>query len=95
MEPGADPRKRSAALTEGHRWPLFGMFILISVASSVLAVVIVAIVGNESFLARVMLLVVDTALTSSFQAVLYGCAYYALRVAKEGVDIEQLAAVFD
>ncbi len=95
MEPDANPRKRSSVLTEGHRGALFGMIILVAVVGAVLGSVMGAILGNASLVARLVQLVFNTALTSSFQAVLYGCAYYALRVEKEGVDVEQLAAVFD
>jgi hypothetical protein len=95
MEPDADPRKRSADLTDGHRWELFGLLVLVSIVSMVLGGVMGAVLGTESLVARFVELVINTALTSSFQAVLYGCAYYALRVEKEGVDVEQLAAVFD
>jgi hypothetical protein len=95
MEPDANPRKRSSALTEGHRGSLFGLIILVTIVGGILGGVVGAILGNQSLLARFIERVVDTSLTSSFQAVLYGSAYYALRVEKEGVDIEQLASVFD
>jgi hypothetical protein len=39
--------------------------------------------------------VVPNAIVGSLTAVFSGVAYYQLRVAKEGIDIEQLAAVFD
>ena len=39
MEAGANPRKRSSVLTEGHRGALFGMIILVAVVGAVLGAV--------------------------------------------------------
>ena len=36
-----------------------------------------------------------TAIGAAFSSVVIAVAYHDLRVAKEGVDIEQIAAVFD
>jgi len=91
--------RRSAQLTKGHRWRIFGLELLL--------------VGL-TFITRIFLSLFDWALGALagpvldavtgllWLAALVGCgaviiavAYHDLRVAKEGVDIEQIASVFD
>src|SRR5262245_43010823 len=88
--------KRSAELTKGHRWKLFGLLALLMLISLVvsgvtefalgaLAGAIVALIGK----------LVVSAIWAAFSSVLVAVTYHDLRVAKEGIDIEQIAAVFD
>jgi hypothetical protein len=84
---------RSAALTKGHRWQIFGLVVLVSVVAAIVQYVL-ARVGGDGTLARLLnfaWLIVDT----SFAAVLHAVTYHDLRVAKEGIDIDNLAKVFD
>jgi hypothetical protein len=86
---------RSSFLTKGHRWQIFGTLLLLVVAGVVLGGIIVAI---AAFTGPVGLLVSTQALgviIGSFNGVLISVFYYELRVAKEGVDIEKIASVFD
>jgi hypothetical protein len=87
---------RSAFLTKGNRWRIFGIVILVGLATMLVAGLVgfvIALVGGVR--------VVDIALypieaiAGAFNAVMVGVLYYQLRVAKEGVDIEKIAAVFD
>lgn len=86
---------RSTELTKGFRWKIFGLLFcmgLVGAASGAIQQVLQkslgivigglggAIVGSAIF---------------AFQLIVYAVAYHDLRVAKEGIDIEQLAAVFD
>jgi hypothetical protein len=88
--------KRSAALTKGHRWKVFGLLLLLFVVnvfvSQILEVVIV-LVGSDilSILARL----IWAALYGAYNAIAVVMTYHDLRVAKEGIDIEQIASVFD
>jgi len=88
--------KRSAALTKGHRWKIFGLIFLLSIiniiVSQILEVVLV-LVGSDilSILARLFW----GALYGAYNAIAVVMAYHDLRVAKEGIDIEQIASVFD
>lgn len=86
---------RSAFLTKGYRWQVFGMFLLIVVGGLILG----AIVGLVfAFTGRVGLQVASQAMKAvvgSFYGVIVGVFYYQLRVAKEGVDIDKIASVFD
>jgi hypothetical protein len=99
-----DPRERSAQLTAGHRWAIFGVMILFLVASTVLAAAARLVVGQPfTFVPRLQLVdfvsrlvggILPSALTLSVSAVLYTVIYYQLRSEKEGIDIEQLTSVF-
>jgi hypothetical protein len=88
--------KRSAALTKGHRWKVFGLIILLFIinliVSQILEVVLL-LVGNDllSILARLLW----GALYGAYYAISVVITYHDLRVAKEGIDIEQIASVFD
>ena len=86
---------RSQFLTKGYRWQVFGMFLLILVGGFVLG----AIAGLVfAFTGRVGLQVVSQAMNAvvgAFYGVIVGVFYYQLRVAKEGVDIDNIASVFD
>jgi hypothetical protein len=106
LEPDAEPRLRSSALTSGHRWEIFGLFAILYVA--LLAVVAAvgagagvagALLGHAEGLEDSLLLNVVTALPVplfySFQSVLEVVLYEQLRAEKEGVDVTQLTAVFE
>ena len=94
-EKDVDPRARSAELTAGHRWALFGLLFLVGISSGVLGGLAGLVFGRASGLVSQLLgQVIPNALVLSFSAVLYGVIYYQLRSEKEGVDIEQLTAVF-
>jgi hypothetical protein len=87
---------RSQELTKGHRWKLFGLYLLI---------VILGVIGERVFsgvgnaLAGVPgLLIAQTVWQGFAQAiasVIVVVAYHDLRAAKEGIDIERIASVFD
>jgi hypothetical protein len=94
-EKDVDPRARSAELTAGHRWALFGLLFLLAVAAGVLGAVVRVVVGQPtSFVPQLLGQTLPQALILSFSAALYGVIYYQLRSEKEGIDIEQLTAVF-
>jgi hypothetical protein len=98
--------KRSAQLTKGHRWKIFGIFVLISIGAAIvlgiIAGIVYGLVGTFS-LAGVsrglglgaLLWLVVTAIYSAYNNVVSVMIYHDLRVAKEGVDTEQIASVFD
>jgi len=106
-EGGEDPAERSAQLTAGHGWAIFGVMVL-GVVSTItlqavarlflLRVLPLAVLGGlKSWIHVTVRLVADIipdALTLSFSAVLYSVIYYQLRSEKEGIDIEQLTSVF-
>jgi len=88
-EGDVDARARSAQLTAGHRWSIFGLMTLFWVVSFGLGTL-----ARRLFGANLLTLTLPSALVLSVTAVVYSVIYYQLRSEKEGVDIEQLTAVF-
>jgi len=87
--------RRSQQLTKGHRWKLFGLALLLLIPAlgglliglglAAVAGPIVALIGRWIW----------GAIVAALAAVVVAVAYHDLRVLKEGVDIEQIAGVFD
>lgn len=88
--------RRSAQLTKGNRWRLFGIWFLLAMLVGIppipiqfflfsIAGTYVAALGGIAY----------GAISLAFQLVVFAVAYHDLRAAKEGIDIEQLATVFD
>ncbi|MGH6999400.1 MAG: hypothetical protein ACREEO_14495, partial [Phenylobacterium sp.] len=99
-----DSLSRSRNLTRGHRWPIFGLFVIYLVAYFVITLVLGGIVGagaaatgGESAisLASIIAATVSGALAGIVTSAGVASIYYELRVIKEGVGAAQLAAVFD
>jgi hypothetical protein len=98
--------QRSAELTRGYRWQVFGLiicfFLALIAALLLFAVLLFALFflvadANQTLLdqASAVATWLLSALFMAVQAVLTAVSYYYLRVAKEGVGIEDIAAVFD
>jgi hypothetical protein len=87
---------RSSQLTSGHRWKLFGLFLLFLVALMVGSGVLVA---SLNAMGDTTLKLIGEALWSGawnvFFAIAAAVTYHDLRVIKEGIDVEQVASVFD
>jgi hypothetical protein len=86
---------RSATLTRGYRWPIFGTILLITVASFVTGFVVARAMAPTGAVGVAVAVNAAILILSAFNAVLVGVFYYQLRVAKEGVDIDRIAGVFD
>jgi hypothetical protein len=93
---------RSVALTEGYRWHILGILLIIIAAIIAIAIalwIIVAVVGWISTgLGGVLDLILNAGFSlaiTAFTATVAAVGYYQLRVAKEGVGIEDIARVFD
>jgi hypothetical protein len=88
--------RRSSELTSGHRWKIFGMLVVLIVAG-LIAVSIIdwtcgrSYEGNLAFVVHVIWNGIWSALYTVFVVVLY----HDLRVAKDGVETAEIAAVFD
>jgi len=88
--------KRSAALTKGHKGALFGLSIVLSIPMQAAAVLMVLTVLPR--LGPTTGAIVDLGMQCFFGGILGACgavAYHDLRIVKEGVDTESIAAVFD
>ena len=88
--------RRSRELTKGHRWAIFGLWFLVTI--------IIAIGGNMVRLVgsliggigvSLLFSLIWGALAGAFNAIMVVVAYHDLRVAKEGVDTDKIASVFD
>jgi hypothetical protein len=87
---------RSAALTKGHRWKVFGIYLLVLIGSFVLGSLIrVVFVRLTSPLGAALAGLVWNALFGAYHSVMVAVMYHDLRVLKDGVDIDRIAAVFD
>lgn len=86
---------RSAELTKGHRWQIFGIWLVLWLVQVIVGAVLIAIltVGND------VIAIIGQAAWSTFigayQSIVVAVTYHDLRVAKEGVDIDHIASVFD
>jgi uncharacterized membrane protein len=86
---------RSSTLTKGHRWKIFGIYILIAIVGGVIENVLSRVLVVGGLAISVIGLMAWHALMGAYQAIVVAVAYHDLRVAKEGVDIEHIASVFD
>ena len=87
---------RSAELTKGFRWPVFGVLATVIALNVLLALLAGALVaGAENTAAFHLVSWVVSAVFGAVIAVVSAVSYHDLRVAKEGVGANQIAAVFD
>lgn len=91
-----DSMARSSQLTKGHRWKILGLFLLLGLGGIIVSDVLEVVLDMAGSIA---LTLTGTLLWNGVWGACYAIAavvtYYDLRVAKEGIDIEQIAAVFD
>ena len=85
---------RSAALTKGSKGRLFGLFALLFLImyAVMLTVMFVTFMVVQSQVVAQVLMNVTSLVTYPFAAVLITVIYYDLRIRKEGMDLEIMAA---
>lgn len=87
---------RSADLTKGYRWRIFGLYLVIALVSGIAGQIVpwlfFAVGGGVG---KIIGSLVWQLLAGAYQAIAVAVAYHDLRVAKDGIDIEGIAAVFD
>ena len=87
---------RSAELTKGHRWKVFGIFILITICSAVIGPVIrVLFAAVGGVMVGLTAYIIWSILYTAYYLIVATVMYNDLRVAKEGIDTDGIAAVFD
>ncbi len=87
---------RSRQLTKGYRWRIFGLILLLFLVSTFVSVLIELVLRPVAGTILTFIVTVAwTAIWGAYYAVSAAVSYHDLRVAKEGVDIEQIVAVFD
>ena len=88
--------ERSSKLTKGHRWPIFGTWLLFTIAGAILAEVVKSMVGLTGSAGLVTAgSLAWAAFATAFGVIFAVVVYHDLRIAKEGIDIRQIAAVFE
>jgi hypothetical protein len=86
---------RSADLSKGYRWKILGLLLLLGVINAVGGKLIEVILGLAGdWLSSIGSLIWFVAWNAYWNCVLI-MIYHDLRVAKEGIDTEQIASVFD
>ena len=87
---------RSARLTQGHRWRIVGIILMVFVPALIIdGVINVTAMAVGGRMAQFGVSLLWYAIFSAFFAILVVVTYYELRSAKDGADIEQIATVFD
>lgn len=88
---------RSQELTRGRRWRVFGTILVPILISAVTSWILLGIFGLRGIGLQTFQLVswLVHAVEQAFSVCVFATLYYYLRRDKEGVDIEQVAAVFD
>ena len=92
----SDSMRRSAELTSGYRWKIFGLMLVLLVISAVVTPLIDLTLEDMGGGAVPLIAgLIWNGVWGAFYAIAAVVTYHDLRVAKEGVDIAQIAAVFD
>jgi len=92
---------RSASLTKEYRWPIVGALILAFLLVMILQIFamfvvgLIATAGTVGIVISVLLLVAISTLGAGYLSILVSLIYARLREIKEGVSVDQIAAVFD
>jgi hypothetical protein len=86
--------KRSVELTKGNRWRILGIIVLLIAISIGITIISVIFMFLGPVIGGIVQGLLNAAL-GVFSAVLIAVGYYRLRAAKEGVDIADIAKVFD
>ena len=87
--------KRSAELTSGHKSTIFGIVFVVGIMDRAVNTILEKAMGPDAGMAAVWVTVATTLMFSSLQAVASAVGYHDLRVAKEGVGVEDLVRVFE
>jgi hypothetical protein len=86
---------RSSALTKGHRWQIFGIIILLFIANGLVGFVLDKVLAPMGVMTAAVAGLIWAALWAAYYNSVLVMIYHDLRVTKEGVEVEQIAAVFD
>jgi len=86
---------RSAALTKGHRWKILGLILLVGIVGGVIGAVFGAVAAIFGHIGLAIVQYLVQVVVTVYSAILVIVLYRDLRAAKEGIDTEQIAAVFD
>jgi hypothetical protein len=89
---------RSRELTRGRRWHILGILVLVGIVM----IAISWVIGNVMLAdptgglsAGSIVLYLFSSLVTAYSAVLAAVGYYYLRAEKEGIDVNEIARIFD
>jgi hypothetical protein len=87
---------RSSELTKGHRWKIFGMILLVVFGGGIISAIVLGLLTlSGSTVLVILATLIWNGVWGAFYATFVVVTYHDLRVAKEGVDVHEIAAVFD
>lgn len=90
--------KRSSQLTDGNRWRILGLLIVVIIALSILQIVLgllsMAIIPLLGTVLGVAVAAVLSAVLSVIVSIALAVSYVELRYIKEGADVSELAEIF-
>jgi hypothetical protein len=86
---------RSSDLTRGYRWKIFALMLFWYVSDAIAEGVIDAVTSATGAVPAFAAYVIWNGIWGAFYAIFAVVTYHDLRVAKEGVDTAQIAAVFE
>jgi len=88
--------RRSAELTKGHRWKIFGIIFVMGIVIGIIGAVINAVaLAFHNHAVYMTVEYVSQAVAIAFESVVGVVLYHDLRAAKEGINTQRIAAVFD
>jgi hypothetical protein len=87
---------RSFRLTEGHRWRILAIYLIPVIVIAIINFVLTrhAVISLNATVVTIITFLVS-AIGGSYRAIVNIVTYHDLRAVKEGLDIDQIAAVFD
>lgn len=86
---------RSAQLTKGHRWKLFGLMLVVILIGALAGGTVAGAALTAGRVPGLVLRWLVNAVVGAYGAIVAIVAYHDLRVVKEGIDTDRIAAVFD
>ncbi len=86
--------RRSAELTRGYRWKVFGVIVIIYIGQFVLDALTRFVLTAAPIFSSVASFLITVAITAYFAVVTAVC-YHDLRVLNDGVGVDDIARVFD
>lgn len=86
--------RRSAELTRGYRWRVFGIVVIIYIGQFVFDLLTSRVLASAPYFSLFANFMITLAVTAYFAVVTAVC-YHDLRILKEGVNVDDIAKVFD
>jgi len=93
--------ERSAELTKGNRWGVFGVMFVVGILSALLEFIsgllqdsLISVFGEYSFAADITVFLVQTAVAVALGGAVAASLFVQLRKCKEGASIDEITEVF-